>query len=74
MFYADLSDYLTYIENNNTIEYFLREMASNSNNSAILDVVAINKELPLLKDTKETNPQSLYSNSNYDNSLVSISK
>lgn len=49
-------------------------MASNSNNSAILDVVAINKEMPSLKDTIEIDPHSLYSNSNNDNSLVSILK
>lgn len=45
-------------------------MASTGNNSAVLDVVVVNKEIPLLKDTIEIDPHSLYSNSNNENSLV----
>lgn len=45
------------------------ESNSNSNNSAILNVVAVSKELPSLKDTLEVDPHNLY-NSNYDSSLV----
>lgn len=46
------------------------ESNSSSNNSAILNVVAVSKELPSLKDTLEVDPQLLY-NSNND-SLVSF--
>lgn len=45
-------------------------MESNSNTSAILNVVAVNKEIPSLKDTIEVDPHNLY-NSNYDSSIVS---
>lgn len=47
------------------------ENNTNSNNSAILNVVAVSKELPSLRDTLEIDPQHLY-NSNYDSSLVSF--
>lgn len=45
-------------------------MANNSNMSAILDVVTINKEMPSLKDAIEIDPHSPQSNSN--NSIVSL--
>lgn len=45
-------------------------MASNSNNSAVLDVVTVNKEINSLKDDLNIDSKTVYNSTSVTNSLV----